>query len=72
MLETTVNWKSIHNQDDTSKIIMLISEEICDSIFILIHISLFQSFFAMSGFRPDMSLNAKIFKELYDIAACSA
>lgn len=33
MLETTVNWKSIHNQDDTSKIIMLISEEICDSIF---------------------------------------
>ena len=29
-------------------------------------------FFAMSGFRPNMSLNAKIFKELYDIAACAA
>ena len=29
-------------------------------------------FFAMSGLRPNMSLNAKIFKELYDIAACAA
>jgi hypothetical protein len=29
-------------------------------------------FFAMSGFRPNLSLNAKIFKELYDIAACAA
>ena len=29
-------------------------------------------FFAMSGFRPNRSLNAKIFKELYDIAACAA
>ena len=29
-------------------------------------------FFAMSGFRPNMSINANIFKELYDIAACAA
>lgn len=31
-----------------------------------------KSFFAMSGFRPDMSLNARIFNELYVFAACIA